>query len=66
MIARTVFASAARLVPAKPPNLHLLLELSREIGAADRPAQPPESIVALAAGKGSTKLAVAARQLAER
>jgi hypothetical protein len=45
------------------PNLHLLLELTREMGAAVALPEPPESIVALAAEKGSTKLAVAARQL---
>jgi hypothetical protein len=63
MIARTVFASAGRLVSANSPNLHLLLELTREIGTAIALPEPPESIVALAAGKGSTKLAAAARQL---
>jgi hypothetical protein len=63
MIARTVFASAGRLVSARSPNLHLLLELTREIGAAITLPEPPESIVALAAGKGSTKLAATARQL---
>ena len=63
MIARTVFASADRLASAKPPGLHLLLELTREIGAAIALPEPPESIVALAAGKGSTKLEAAARQL---
>ena len=63
MIVRTVFASAGHLVSANSPNLHLLLELTREIGAAIALPEPPESIVALAAGKGSTKLAAAARQL---
>jgi hypothetical protein len=58
-----VFASAGRLVSADSPNLHLLLELTREIGAAIALPEPPESIIALAAGKGSTKLATAARQL---
>jgi Family of unknown function (DUF6493) len=66
MIARNVFASADRLVPAKPPGLHLLLELAAEIGATVALPQPPESIVAVAAGKGSTKLVVAARRLADR
>jgi hypothetical protein len=63
MIVRTVFAAADRLVSAKSPNLHLLLELTREIGAAIALPELPESIVALAAEKGSTKLAAAARQL---
>jgi hypothetical protein len=63
IIARTVFASAGHLVSADSPNLHLLLELTREIGAAIALPEPPESIVALAAGKGSTRLAAAARQL---
>lgn len=58
-----MFATADRLVSAKSPNLHLFLELTREIGAAIALPEPPESIVALAAGKGSTKLAVAARRL---
>jgi hypothetical protein len=66
MIATTVFASADRLVPAKPSGLYLLLELAAEIGATVALPQPPESIVAVAAGQGSTKLAVAARRLAER
>jgi hypothetical protein len=63
MIVRSVFAAADRLVSAKSPNLHLLLELTREIGAAIALPSLPESIVALAAEKGSTKLAAAARQL---
>jgi hypothetical protein len=63
MILRTVFAAADRLVSAKSPNLHLLLELTREIGAAIALPELPQSIVALAAEKGSTKLAAAARQL---
>jgi hypothetical protein len=63
MIARAVFASAGHLVSAKSPNLHLLLELAREIGAAVALPEPPESIVALAAEKGSTKLTAAARRL---
>ena len=66
MIARTVFASAGHLVSASPPNLHLLLELTREIGATVALPEPPESIVALAAGKGSGKLAAAARELVKR
>jgi hypothetical protein len=65
MIASMVFAAADRLVLAKSPNLHLLLELTREIGAAIALPIPPQSIVALAAEKGSTKLAAAARQLVE-
>jgi hypothetical protein len=66
MIARTVFASAGHLVPASPPNLHLLLELTREIGATVALPEPPESIVALAAGTGPGKLAAAARELVRR
>jgi len=58
-----MFASADRLVSAQPPNLHLLLELAGEMGAATVLPEPPESIVALAAGKGSTKLEAAARRL---
>lgn len=63
MITQAVFASANRLVSAKSPNLHLLLELTREIGTAIALPELPESIVALAAGKGSTKLTAAARHL---
>lgn len=66
MITRAVFASADQLILAKRPGLHLLLELAAEIGATMPLPQPPESIVAVAAGKGSTKLAVAARRLVER
>jgi hypothetical protein len=66
IIASTVFASADRLLSAKPPNVHLLLELTRDIGAQITLPELPESIVALAAEKGTTKLAVAARQLANR
>jgi Family of unknown function (DUF6493) len=66
MIARTVFASADRLVAAKPPNLHLLLELASEIGAVIALPELPESVVALAAEKGSSKLTVAARRLVDR
>ena len=66
LVARTVFAAAARLNLAKRPNLHLLLELAAEIGTVIPLPRPPESIVAVAAGKGSAKLAVAARRLAER
>jgi hypothetical protein len=66
MIAKAVFASADRLVSAKPPNLHLLLELTREIGAVITLPERPESIIALAAEKSSTKLAAAARQLVKR
>jgi len=60
------FASADQLIPANRPGLHLLPELAAEIGATMPLPQPPESIVAVAAGKGSTKLAVAARRLVER
>jgi hypothetical protein len=62
-IARTVFASAERLVSAQPPNLHLLLELTREIGGTVALPEPPACIVALAAESGSAKLFAAARQL---
>jgi Family of unknown function (DUF6493) len=63
MIASTVFAAADRLVPAGSPNLHLLLELTREVGAAIALPEPPESIVALAAGNGPARLTATARQL---
>jgi hypothetical protein len=66
LIARTVFATAGQLDLAKRPNLHLLLELAAEIGAATPLPRPPQSIVAIAAEKGSGKLAVAARRLVER
>jgi hypothetical protein len=41
LIARAVFASADHLVSAKSPNLHLHLELTREIGAAIDLPEPP-------------------------
>lgn len=62
IIARTVFAWADRLLSARPLNLYLLLELSRDIGAEIALPEPPESIVALAAEKAATRLAVAARR----
>ncbi len=64
MIARAVFASADRLLSAKSPNLHLhlLLKLTREVGAAIAVPEPPESIVALGRER-PTKFAGAARQL---
>ncbi|MGH3171586.1 MAG: hypothetical protein ACRDN0_37710 [Trebonia sp.] len=57
---------ADRLMLAKSLNLHLLLKLSRRIGPAIALPEPPESIVVLAAGKSSTKLAAAARQLVKQ
>ena len=66
IVARAVFASVDRLAPAKPSNLHLLLELTREIGAAITLPEPPDSIAILAARTDSTKLTAAARQLVKR
>ena len=63
LITQSVFTAADRLARAKSPNLHLLLELAAEIGAAIPLPDPPESIVTLAAAKGTTKLAVSARRL---
>jgi hypothetical protein len=64
-IVQTVFAAADGLVPEKPANLHLLFELAARIGV---PAgtEPSAAIRAVAAGKGSSQLATAARRLAQR
>jgi hypothetical protein len=60
---QTIYAAADDLVQAKPANLHLLLELAGQIGAATALPDPPASITALAAGKSATKLTAAARRL---
>ena len=62
-IAQTVLAAADGLVPAKPANLHLLFELAARIGVAAG-TEPPAAITRIAAGKGSSQLAAAARRLA--
>jgi hypothetical protein len=60
-IAQTVFAAADGLIPAKPANLHLLLELAAR---APSVARVPAAITRLAAGKDRSQLAAAARRLA--
>jgi Family of unknown function (DUF6493) len=65
-IVETVFAAADRLVPAKPANLHLLIELAARIGADSGMPAPPGAITRIAAAKGSTRLAAAARQISPR
>jgi hypothetical protein len=62
--AETIFAAADALIPAKPPGLHLLFELTARIAATAGIPEPPAAIIALAAQKSSSKLAVAARRLA--
>ncbi len=60
------FAAADRLIPARPANLHLLLELAARIGAATGTPAPPAAIAQLAAGKATSRLAAAARLLSPR
>lgn len=62
-IAQAIFIAAETLIPQKPTNLHLLLELAAEIGATVALPPVPASIKALAAGRATTKLAAAARSL---
>jgi hypothetical protein len=63
-IVQAVLAAAEHLVPAKPPNLHLLLELAVRIEAAPGTGLPA-AITRLASGKNSTRLASAAHRLAQ-
>jgi hypothetical protein len=60
-IVRTVFAAADALIPDRPANLHLLLELAARIGAVTGSPAPPAEIVRLAAAKGGSRLAASAR-----
>lgn len=63
-IIETAFAAADALIPARPANLHLLLELAARIGATTGTPEPPAVITGLAAGKASSRLTGAARRLA--
>jgi hypothetical protein len=65
-IVAMVFAAADRLIPARPANLHLLLEIAARIGATTGIPEPPDAITRIAAAKGSTRLAAAARQISPR
>lgn len=65
-IVAMTFAAADRLIPARPANLHLLLELAARIGAATGTPEPPAAIAQLAAGKATSRLAAAARLLSPR
>jgi len=61
---QTVFAAADGLIPAKPANLHLLLELAARIGMAPATGLPA-AITWLASGKNNSRLGTAARRLAQ-
>jgi hypothetical protein len=64
-IARTALAAADTLLPARPANLHLLLDLAAQISGAMPLPEPPPSIRALASTRSSTRLAIAARRLCQ-
>ena len=65
-IVAMTFAAADRLIPARPANLHLLLELAARIGAATGTPEPPATIAQLAEGRATSRLAAAARLLRPR
>jgi hypothetical protein len=66
-VAAVCLAASAALVPARPANLHLLLELAARCLTATPGSVPPglpAPIADLAASRGRSKLAEAARRLA--
>lgn len=64
-IIETVFAAAEALIPAKPANLHLLFELTAQLGAATATPELPGAITGLAGQKTSSRLVAATRRLAK-
>jgi hypothetical protein len=62
-VAQACLTAAAALLPAKPPGLHLLLELTALASTMSETPELPAPIPALALGKGTSKLAEAARRL---
>jgi len=66
-VARAAMLATAAVLPAKPTNLHLLLEQSVRAAANRGPTANaiPPAIAALAASSGRTKLAEAARLLTQ-
>lgn len=62
-VAAACVTAATGLLPARPPSLHLLLEVAAQAGAVSAVPPIPAAIADLAAGKTRTKLAEAARRL---
>jgi hypothetical protein len=62
-VARACLTATAALLPAKPAGLHLLLELAAQASTTSQMPELPAPVAALAAGKGTSKLAEAARRL---
>jgi Family of unknown function (DUF6493) len=63
-LARACVSATAALLPARLAGLHLLLEVAAQASAVAGVPQLPESVNSLAAAKGGSKLAEAARRLA--
>lgn len=55
--------AAAALLPAKPPGLHLLLELAALAGTMAAMPEVPAPVAELARSRSTSKLAEAARRL---
>ena len=62
-VAQACLTATAALLPAKPAGLHLLLELAAHASTTSGPPELPAGVAALARGKGTSKLAEAARRL---
>lgn len=62
-VAQVCLTAAAALLPAKPPGLHLLLELAALAGTLSPLPELPAPVAALARSGERTKLAEAARRL---
>jgi hypothetical protein len=63
-VAQACVSATAALLAARPTGLHLLLEVAAQASAASSVPELPGSITSLAATKGGSKLAEAARRLA--
>ena len=62
-VAQACLTATAALLPAKPPGLHLLLELAARASTIAGTPDLPAPVAALARSKGISKLAEAARRL---
>ena len=62
-VAQACLTATAALLPAKPPGLHLLLELAARASTITGIPELPAPVAALARSKGTSKLAEAARRL---
>lgn len=62
-VAQACLTAAAALLSARPPGLHLLLELAARAGTMSAMPEMPAPVAALARSKEKSKLAEAARRL---